>query len=56
MKTICLICWIGLIGACATQQGPRASCEGRLRAINDSPLAVDSPDRAARLLAPLGEP
>jgi hypothetical protein len=57
MKTICLLCWMGFLGACSTQQAARVNCDGKLRAINaPPPLALNSPDRVDDLRSPYGAP
>lgn len=34
MRAICILCWLGLLGACTASHAMRVGCDSRLRPIN----------------------
>jgi hypothetical protein len=54
MRKICLICWLGMLVACATPHAARVNCDGKLSPINSSAAPVNANAGSAKL--PHGAP
>jgi hypothetical protein len=48
MRKICLICWLGLLIACATPHAARVNCDGKLSPINSSAARVNANAASAK--------
>ena len=57
MTKMFLVCWLGLLGACAAQHAARVNCDGKLRPINTPAPPLAAPlAYAASDTTPTGAP